>query len=212
MRALPATARKHRRVPTQQRGERRVAQLLQAAASVIAAVGYDAATMSAIARRARAPIGSLYQFFPNKQGITQALRTAYGQDFEARLVALEAGAKGLSLDGLVKNLIALSVDFVESHPAFLPLLDAPSSTRSPASLRETLRLRLAACIIAVHPRVNVTSVKRIAAVTLQLLKGLNQLYAGDSPRSSRQYVREYRIALAAYLTARLQKGHRGNTE
>src|SRR5581483_10554202 len=143
-----------RRVPRQQRGERRVAQLLQAAATEIAAVGYDAATMSAIAERAGAPIGSLYQFFPNKQAITHALRTDYGKDYEARLIALEARAKELSLERLVGRLIDLSVDFVESHPAFLALLDAPSVTRSPASLRMTLRERLAACLIAVHPRAN----------------------------------------------------------
>src|SRR5579884_3736875 len=90
-----------RRIPRQARGERRVAELLKAAAGVIAEVGYEAATMSAIAERAGAPIGSLYQFFPNKQSITHALRTEYGRDFEARLAALEQQASGLSLEELV---------------------------------------------------------------------------------------------------------------
>jgi len=198
-----------RRIPTQRRGERRVAQLLKAAAAVIAAVGYDAATMSAIAERADAPIGSLYQFFPNKQAITQALRTEIGRDYEARLTALEGEAKRLSLDGLVPRLIDLSVDFVESHPAFLALLDAPSATRSPLSLRKTLRERLAACFRAVDPRVPKAAAVRLAAVTLQVLKGLNQLYA-EAPRAAgRQYVREYKIALACYLRARLRENGRG---
>ncbi|HZU29372.1 MAG TPA: TetR/AcrR family transcriptional regulator [Bryobacteraceae bacterium] len=198
-----------RRIPRQQRGERRVAQLLDSAAATIAAVGYDSTTMSAIAERAGAPIGSLYQFFPNKQAITHALRTEYGRDFEARLAALEQQASGLSLEELVARLIALSIDFVESHPAFLALLDAPSATRSPAPLRKTLRLRLARCLMAVKPRMHRGKALRLAAVTMQLLKGLNHLYAEATPGEARQYVREYKTVLSAWLGARLDQEVRG---
>ena len=76
-----------RRIPRQPRGRRRVSQLLDAAATVISSVGYDAATMTAIAAKAGAPIGSLYQFFPNKEAITHALRTEYGKHYEAKLTA-----------------------------------------------------------------------------------------------------------------------------
>ena len=194
-----------RRIPRQPRGERRVAELLEAAAAVIASDGYDAATMSAIAERAGAPIGSLYQFFPNKQAITHAHRTAYGRDYEQRLVALERDAKRLTLAALVTRLVRLSVAFVESHPAFIPLLDAPSNTRSPASLRATLRERLARCLVSVSPGASPAKCLRLAAVTLQLLKGLNQLYAEAASPDRRSLVREYRIALSCWLSARLEK-------
>ena len=188
-----------------------MAELLDAAAGVIAAVGYDAATMSAIAERAGAPIGSLYQFFPNKQAITHALRTKYGKDYEGRLIALQSEAKHLTLPVLVERLIELSVGFWESHPAFLALMDAPSITRSPAALRMTLRDRLAGCLIAVRPRANKAKSIRLAAVTLQLLKGLSQLYAEASLPERRLYVREYKVALSCWLTARLEPKVRGET-
>ncbi|HLK50009.1 MAG TPA: TetR/AcrR family transcriptional regulator [Bryobacteraceae bacterium] len=197
-------AQEPRRVPQQPRGERRVAQLLHGAASVIAEVGYEPATMSAIAERARAPIGSLYQFFPNKQAITHALRTEYGKDYDARLAALESEAKHLSLQHVVARLITLTVGFVESHPAFLALLDAPSATRSPASLRRTLRHRLAGCFTAVCPRTARAKSLALAAVTLQVMKGLTQLYAEASSHERRQYIREYRAVLFSYLAARLE--------
>jgi AcrR family transcriptional regulator len=63
-----------RRVPQQDRGERRVAEVLEAAARVIGERGYDAATMTEIAERAGASIGALYQYFPNKEAIARALR------------------------------------------------------------------------------------------------------------------------------------------
>jgi AcrR family transcriptional regulator len=199
------SAEQPRRIPQQIRGERRVAQLLQGAAEVIAAVGYEPATMSAIAERAGAPIGSLYQFFPNKRAITHALRIEYGRDYEAKLAVLEIDAKHLSLGDVVGRLIALTVDFVESHPAFLALLDAPSTTRSPVSLRHKLRERLAGCFVAVQPRTGKSKSVRLAAVTLQILKGMNQLYAEASPRERQKYVREYKTILCAYLDARLER-------
>lgn len=181
-----------------------MAELLDAAACVIAASGYEAATMSAIAEQAGAPIGSLYQFFPNKESITHALRTEYGKDFEALLISLESSAKSLRLQQLVQRLIVSSVRFVESHPAFLQLLDAPSSTRSPLALRQTLRERLASCLAAVQPRLSKNKAMRLAAVTLQMVKGLNQLYAEASEPHRRQFVTEYRIALTSYLTVQLE--------
>jgi AcrR family transcriptional regulator len=167
--------------------------------------------MSAIAERAGAPIGSLYQFFPNKQAITHALRTEYGKDFDTRLAILESEAKHLSLDRVVARLISLNVDFIESHPAFLALLDAPLTTRSPLSLRRAIRRRLAGCFTAVYPRTWKAKSVRLAAVTLQVLKGLSQLYAEASPRERQEYVREYRTALCAYLSARLEQDPRGES-
>jgi AcrR family transcriptional regulator len=82
-----------RRIPIQERGEQRVAGLLEAAAAIFAEVGYDAATMRDIAKRAGASIGSLYQFFPNKEVVARAIKTQYCQALKehwANLVAVSA--------------------------------------------------------------------------------------------------------------------------
>ena len=188
-----------RRIPRQERGERRVAQLLDAAAAVIAATGYEAATMCAIAERAGAPIGSLYQFFPNKTAITHALRRKFGSDYEDLLIALEEEASGLSLQRLVERLLSMSVRFVHDHPAFPALLDAPASTRSPASLRNTVRMRLARCLSAVRPGIEKKKALRLATVTLQMIRGLNQLYGEVSAAEWKRIVEEYTVAVSAYL-------------
>ncbi len=190
-----------RRIPQQERGERRVAQLLDAAAQVIAATGYEAATMSAIAERAGAPIGSLYQFFPNKTAIVYALRKKFGSDYEDLLIAMEAEASALSLQRLVARLLRMSVRFVHDHPAFPALLDAPASTRSPASLRNTVRMRMARCLSAVRPGIQQKTALRLATVTLQMIRGLNQLYGEVSAAEWKQIVKEYTVAISAYLEA-----------
>ena len=66
-----------RRIPVQSRSRERVERILDAAAHVFANVGYDAATTEAIAARAEVSIGSLYQFFPNKQSLFDAVARRY---------------------------------------------------------------------------------------------------------------------------------------
>src|SRR5271165_141776 len=73
------------RVPQRERGRRRVADLLQAAASLFAEKGYDAVTMTEVAARAGAPIGSLYQFFPSKEALADALLDRIGERLDDAL-------------------------------------------------------------------------------------------------------------------------------
>ena len=66
-----------RRTPQQARGQQRIHKLLNAAEQIFAEVGYDNATTNAIAERADTSIGSLYQFFPNKEAILKAVILRY---------------------------------------------------------------------------------------------------------------------------------------
>lgn len=80
-----------RRVPTQERAKKRVERIIDAAAHVFAKDGYDAATMEAIAARAETSIGSIYQFFPNKLSVFNALTRHYHEKVRLFLDLLLAG-------------------------------------------------------------------------------------------------------------------------
>ncbi|AFZ37046.1 transcriptional regulator, TetR family [Stanieria cyanosphaera PCC 7437] len=62
-----------RRQPQQQRSQERVEKILDAAAIVFDEIGFEAATTHAIALRANTAVGTLYQFFPDKLAIFNAL-------------------------------------------------------------------------------------------------------------------------------------------
>ncbi|BAZ37922.1 TetR family transcriptional regulator protein [Calothrix sp. NIES-4101] len=64
---------KMRRQPKQKRSQERVDRILEAAVKVFDEVGFEGATMNAIAHCADTAIGSVYQFFPDKLAIFQAL-------------------------------------------------------------------------------------------------------------------------------------------
>lgn len=194
---------KPRRLPQQQRGERRVATLLDATASVVAEIGYEAATMSEIAARAGASIGSLYQFFPNKLSLIQALRARYGREFQKLWSALESVSASLTVEQLVDRLIDDALELIEHHPALLPLLDAPCSTRNPP-IRKLLREHVARALRAKRPQLSDIEAVRFATVTLQTMRGLNELYREFDGRNRKALIKEYKVMLVCYLRYRLE--------
>ncbi len=62
-----------RRVPQQARSQRRIEAILDAACAIIGDIGFEAMTTNMVAERAETSIGSIYQFFENKDAIIRAL-------------------------------------------------------------------------------------------------------------------------------------------
>jgi AcrR family transcriptional regulator len=62
-----------RRTPTQDRANRQVERILDAACAEVVERGYDAASTSGIAKRAEIAVGSVYRYFPDKRSLIQAI-------------------------------------------------------------------------------------------------------------------------------------------
>jgi AcrR family transcriptional regulator len=109
-----------RRTPTQARGQERVEAILEAAALEVDAVGYDAATTNAIARRAGASIGSLYQFFPNKAALMHALAVRYTEELKGLLTKVLEGmnAEGLTWQQIIEQIVDAFADFHATRAGF----------------------------------------------------------------------------------------------
>ncbi|WP_213807228.1 TetR/AcrR family transcriptional regulator [Granulicella sp. dw_53] len=192
-----------RRIPQQQRGERRVVDLLEASSAVIAEVGYDAATMTQIAERAGASIGALYQYFPNKEAIVIALRTQYGDEMETHLTPLTQQAHTLSIPQWVDRIFEVLVAFMDSRPAYMALLSVPTKFKRDPVARNRLREHFSTHYRKKQPKLTPEDAFRIANVTLQIVKGMNPLYAEAKPKERQKLVQEFKQALTAYLESRL---------
>jgi len=81
--------------------------------------GYSAATMTEIAARAGASIGSLYQFFPTKKVLADALLKRYGERMVAALDAVVASAEVASLQAISDGLISVMTDLNADRAAAL---------------------------------------------------------------------------------------------
>ncbi len=66
-----------RRVPSQDRSRKRVDAILDALAELLVERGFDAINTHHVAERADVPVGTLYQFFPNKYALVSALSRRY---------------------------------------------------------------------------------------------------------------------------------------
>ncbi len=81
----PAPLGPLRRVPVQGRSLARVQRMLDACAELVDEVGYDGLTTTLLAERAGVAIGSVYQFFPDKRAIVQALTMRNVETYVERL-------------------------------------------------------------------------------------------------------------------------------
>jgi AcrR family transcriptional regulator len=70
---MPQGAHRPRKVPRQARSLATVDVILDAAALLLVDEGYDQATTNRIAERAGVSIGSLYQYFPNRESVISAV-------------------------------------------------------------------------------------------------------------------------------------------
>jgi AcrR family transcriptional regulator len=85
-----------RRIPSQERSKKRALRILDAAAKIFAETGYEGATTEAIAKAAGTSIGSVYQFFPNKHAIFDAIARRHLERARALFDAL-VGPRALEL-------------------------------------------------------------------------------------------------------------------
>jgi AcrR family transcriptional regulator len=110
----PTTLLKPRRKPRQDRSRQTVQAILEAAAQVFERHGYAAGTTNRIAERAGVSIGSLYQYFPNKDAIVMELaRRHIAEMGEAAWPALEALVE--HVPPLRDGLTAIVLGTVELH-------------------------------------------------------------------------------------------------
>jgi len=110
-----------RRKPRQVRAELTRDRILTAAAHVFAEHGYAAGTTNRIAERARISIGSLYQYFPNKDAILAELLVRHidrGTWTQADQLDLSPG----SLEATVRALVRDAIDNHRDDPQLLRIM------------------------------------------------------------------------------------------
>ena len=169
---------KPRKRPAQARSRATVEAILVAAAKVLQRQGYAATTTDRIAERAGVSVGSLYQYFPNKDAILVALTERHidaGFALVRELLAT-ALADVQALESLLRRFIIAMIGLHEHEPELHRVLfeEAPL----PSSLRRQLRKRenefaTEVCgLLEAHPDVRMKDPKLSAYVLVQTVDAL----------------------------------------
>lgn len=188
--------------PKRKRGIARVAKLLDAGAAVFADQGYKAATMTEIAARAEAPIGSLYQFFPNKDVLADALVARYAEHVEAALDRISAQAAELDGAQLADRLLDVLVAHAAERSLALSLLDARWEQPGvrPGVLRESLRKRITEILRLWRPELPEEQAQVMSVVLFQAMKSLVQLHEEKRYPGKAEAIAHWRGWVQRYLT------------
>src|SRR5262245_5731496 len=104
---------KRRREPSQQRSQVTVTAILDAAARVFDERGFETGTTNHVAQKAGVSIGSLYEYFPNKDSLVVALVERELESERERLLAILAPAR--TPRALASQLHAFVETLVELH-------------------------------------------------------------------------------------------------
>ncbi|MCC5950978.1 MAG: TetR/AcrR family transcriptional regulator [Acidimicrobiia bacterium] len=103
--------------PVQARSRERMQRILDAAVDEFAELGYEAASTTGMARRAGVSIGSLYQYFPDKEAVLVEIAERHLDEASAAMaVALEAAAAAETFEGLVAVLVDTAVEVNHGDP------------------------------------------------------------------------------------------------
>ncbi|MFJ2814514.1 TetR/AcrR family transcriptional regulator [Streptomyces sp. NPDC087294] len=188
----------------QARGERRIAQLLEAASSVFSTSGYSAASTNAIAREAGVSPGTLYQFFPNKEAIAielggrlmHEMRESHGEAFT--LIDPTTPVADV-IDVTVDRLI----DFNCRRPVFFALMHGPDIPGRIAeehdALHRAMVTRIEALIAAFLPASPSADITRVAHMCLGIYKSGLELVLAREGAEREAYVQELKDVLTRYL-------------
>uniref|UniRef100_B8HSG2 Transcriptional regulator, TetR family n=1 Tax=Cyanothece sp. (strain PCC 7425 / ATCC 29141) TaxID=395961 RepID=B8HSG2_CYAP4 len=177
---LAKTATKTRRSPAGDRGRRRRDLILDTAAELLAEFGPDAINTNALADRARISVGSVYQYFANKEAILMALGERYLQQLGSNTVAaLQQDLMGLDFAAMVDRVIDPMIAFERRYPAFRHLNAGQEGAgilaEAAHKMDQEILVTIHHLLLRICPKLNPTQGWQIARVTKALYKGMSYI-------------------------------------
>jgi AcrR family transcriptional regulator len=201
-----------RRKPQQARSQERVYHILNVAEQMFIEAGYQATTTRAIASRAEIPVGSLYQFFPDKAAILKVLAAKYieqEQQIFADLHTEEAIALPLSV--YVEQVIDTYDRFYTANPGYRIVFEQLFKTTPEIllSMYEEMEIPLTAqlqkFIARKKPNLDSTQCELIATISVEVVGTLQWLSLHRDEAFRTKVVGETKKLMLSYLRLYLEE-------
>jgi AcrR family transcriptional regulator len=193
-----------RKAPLQARSRATIDAMLDAAAHILGERGWSGLTTNAVADVAGVSIGSLYQYFPNKLGLIEAVRRRH---FDDVLVVLRAGGdEGMTrkrrIAALVDGMIAVHSRYPAAHRVLIE--ESPRGEES-RDAHDVFATECRKCYEAVF-KANARGTADSAFVAGQVLAGAIAGTVHEAARrgtlASPLFRREFITLVEAYLSKR----------
>lgn len=197
-----------RRRPAQERSRRRFEAIVDAAALIFAEVGFEAATMEAIAARAETSIGSVYQFFPSKLAVFEAL-AARCLERSRRLV--DALLSSWPRDRPWTDLVDAAIEGLWTHHRSEPGIRAilrnlhlyGTFAEADQALMQEFIGRARELLLAEAPGLTRARATLLATMVVNVISAFLLVCEREDPRLARKLVEETKVMVRRYLEGAL---------
>ena len=193
-----------RRKPSQERSRDRVERILDATAALLSEMPVDKITTAAIAEKAGVPIGSVYQYFPNKLAVLAQLARRVMAEVDMKTASLIAEDFGvLPWDQAIDGAIDATMQGYSEQPGYAQLLLSIRPTPEFGAITDESNERVAA-MLALHPALQaVIPPDRIQLVTRAAIRAVNSLQdwalSEKDPETANEIIGEMKTLLKGYL-------------
>ena len=196
-----------RKSPTQERSRFTVEQIVQAATQVFADRGYAGSTTNHIAERAGVSIGSLYQYFPNKEAILVSLAKRHIEIAGNTLMGLvaERNLYETDLTELLRLFIKATLELHTGNPRlnYVILSEAVWSAEAMEEVHELEDQFIGqlALTLDTHRQVSVKNSRHAAYILVHMIKDLAHEFVIHPPAgmSEEEFVEEMVELVGRYL-------------
>jgi len=199
-----------RRKPSQERSRDRVERILDATASLLSEMAVDKITTAAIAQKAGVPIGSVYQYFPNKLAVLAQLARRVMTEVDMKTASLIAEDFGvLPWDQAIDRAIDATMQGYSEQPGYAQLLLSIRPTPEFGAITDESNERVAA-LLALHPALQaLIPQERIELVSRSAIRAVNSLQdwalSVDDPEQANEIIGEMKTLLKGYLAVYLDQ-------
>jgi AcrR family transcriptional regulator len=196
-----------RKLPIQARSRARVANILKAAGQLLGEAGYAELSTNLIAERAKVPVGSIYQFFEDKDDIVAALVEQFRQRILALVGQLDVAGAQRDRRAFIARLIDGIAAIQADTSAFVCVFSANQAhTRFDdvaRELRHTLTAHLDRTFAAAFPQLPREDRSRMLAAWSDITGAMIASLDRSKPGERGKLLEELKTILGAHLDARL---------
>lgn len=196
-----------RRVPRQRRGRERVQRLLEAADRLLAEDGAAALTTTRVAHAADVPVGSLYQYFPNRDAIVEALALRYMGELEQLMAGLAEAAQSEPFDDPAGEILGAFAAAFRARPGFCALwfggLRTEELRDATRPTRQVIAASLERVLTAQAPAAEPERTRVVARMTVLVGDGLLREAFRLRPEGDEELLAEGARLLRGYLAREL---------
>jgi AcrR family transcriptional regulator len=191
-----------------------VATLIRATARVLVKHGYEGTNTNRVAEVAGVSIGSLYQYFPNKEALVAALIARHKEEmwriYEAKLESLRDASIATAARDLVRTEIAVHALDPGLHRVLIEQVPRVGPLRRVNEIKRQVTALVEAYLVAHREEVRPRDLSIAAIIVVNLVQAAAHAAVLERPELFRdeRLVDETTDAVLRYLTGRGRDGAR----